>query len=144
MIIDTTYLLRLSRVGINTDLLGGIEEGKVPLSFEDICVNSISLFELQAKAAKLKLPPKLAIDAINVINSDFRVEPFYNPKIIKIASLLSGEFSDYIDCIILATAIVLKEDLVTEDTRINAKRKMIAERYGIKTVSYKELVRKTK
>ena len=136
MIIDTTYLLRLASLEIKTDLLTAIDDGRIPISFADVGVSMISLFELQAKVAKLGLPPKLAIDAIDTINNDLRVEPFYTEKIIEIAALLSKEFNDYIDCIILATAIALKEDLVTEDTKINDKKPAIKEKYKINVFNY--------
>lgn len=140
MIIDTTYLLRLSGLEIKTDLLGAIDSGKIPISFEDIGVSLISLFELQAKVAKLNLPAKLAIDAIDAINEEFRVEPFYNPEITEIASSLSKQFKDYIDCIILATAIALKEDLITEDSKIIGKKDVIKEKYKINILNYRNLV----
>ena len=53
MIIDTTYLLPLARTRINNDLLRAMADGKIELRFEDIIVNSVSIFELQAKDAKL-------------------------------------------------------------------------------------------
>ena len=53
MIIDATYLLPLVRIRINNDLLRAIADGKIGLKFEDIIVNSVSIFELQAKDAKL-------------------------------------------------------------------------------------------
>lgn len=140
MILDTTYLLRLSGIEVATDLLGAIDEGRTTISFEEIGVSLISLFEIQAKAAKLGLPPKRTTDAIEAINNEFRVEPFYNKSIVEISNGLSGKLNDYIDCIILATAIALKEDLATEDTRIKATEKEIKDRYGINIVNYKELL----
>ena len=142
MIIDTTYLLRLASLEIKTDLLTAIDDGIISVSFADIGVSMISLFELQAKVAKLGLPSKLAIDAIDTINNDLRVEPFYTDKIIEIAALLSKEFNDYIDCIILATAIALKEDLVTEDSKIRNKKNMIKECYKINVLSYNDLAQR--
>ncbi len=141
MIIDTTYLLPLSGLEIETDLLVAIDSEKSILTFEDIGVNEISLFELQAKIAKLQLNPRLAIHAINTINREFRIQPFYDPKIIEIASALSTEFSDYIDCLILATAIVSKEDLVTEDSKILKKKGTIKNKYNVNIFNYKELVK---
>lgn len=59
MIIDTTYLLPLARIGVETDLLRAVVEGRVrrDVSLRNLKVNLISLFELQAKAAKLGVPP---------------------------------------------------------------------------------------
>lgn len=142
MIVDTTYLLRLSSIEISTDLFRAIDEGKTGFSFDELGVSLISLFELQAKIARLRLPPKFATEAIEVINSDFRVEPFYNKNIVETADVLSRHLNDYIDCIILGTAIVLKEDLVTEDSKIEKLRKFVEKEYGIHILSYKEIISK--
>jgi len=49
---------------------------------------------------------------------------------------------DYIDCIIVATAAVLKEDLVTQDTLILSSRRLINEKY-VRVLSYKNIVNDT-
>ncbi len=139
MIIDTTYLLRLSSLEIDTDLLRAVYEGATDFSIEEIGVSLISLFELQAKVAKLRLPPQLAIDAIGVINKDFRVEPFYEQTVVELADILSRKLKDYIDCLILATAIALKEDLITEDSKIIDIRDAIKRKYGISIFNYREV-----
>jgi predicted nucleic acid-binding protein len=139
MIIDTTYLLPLSRVSVDTDLLESIDAGGIKLAFSDIGVSSISLFELQAKGAKLKVPAKFTIEAIEVILDEFRVEHFYNPKIIEISHILSRQLNDYIDCIILGTAIALKEDLVTEDSKLMGIKKQVWEKYRINIFNYTDL-----
>ena len=56
MIIDTTYLLPLARIGVEADLLLAIAEKKTRLNMGDLHVSLISLFELQAEAAKLRIP----------------------------------------------------------------------------------------
>lgn len=140
MIVDTTYLLRLSSVEISTDLFRAIDDGRTTISFKELGVSLISLFELQAKIAKLRLPPKFATEAIEVINNDFRVEPFYNKSIVETADTLSRRLNDYIDCIILATAIVLKEDLITEDSKIRKLKGFIEKEYGIHVLSYEEVI----
>jgi PIN domain nuclease of toxin-antitoxin system len=139
LILDTTYILPVAKVDIDTDLLTLIDEGRIKLSIDDVKISLISIFELQARCAKYKLPSKFVIDAVEIINSALKIEPFYNPKIIELADLLSWELSDYIDCLILATAIVLKEDLVTEDSRIRTRKSMIKERYKINVLSYNDL-----
>lgn len=48
---------------------------------------------------------------------------------------------DYVDCVIVATAVVLKEDLATEDSQFLSNRGVVEEEYGVSTLSYKELVR---
>jgi len=139
MIIDTTYLLPLARIGVDTDLLKAIAEKRVRIRFEDIAVNEISVFELQAKAAKLRIPPRHVVEAVEAIHKTFRVEPFHKPEIIEVSFKLRKTIQDYIDCIILATAITLKEDLITEDTLIIKNRQKIKENYRINILSYKEI-----
>jgi predicted nucleic acid-binding protein len=100
----------------------------------------ISIFELQAKSAKLNIPVNRVVEAVRVITSSFRVIPFHTQPIIEHAFELRGILGDYIDCIIVATAVSLGEDLVTEDTRILSQRKVLEEKYKIKIHSYKDLV----
>ena len=139
MIIDTTYLLPLARIKIDKDLLRAIADEKVKLSFEDIRINTISMFELQAKAAKLTIPAKFIIEATETIFKAFKIEQFYKPEIIEIANEIRKSIPDYIDCIILATAILTKENLITEDSLILSKRERIQREYGIKILTFSEL-----
>jgi predicted nucleic acid-binding protein len=141
MIIDTTYLLTLSRIEVDTDLLKAIAEGKTKIGFEDLTINNISIFELQAKAAKLGIPPDHVTEAVEAINKTLRVEPFDKPEIIETSFKLRKDIQDYIDCIILATAITLKEDLITEDTLIIKNKQKIKDIYGIDVLSYKEIIK---
>ncbi len=139
MILDTTYLLPLSRIQVEADLLRAVADGKVNLRLEDIVVNMISVFELMAKAAKLTIPTEYVIDATRAILTTFRVEPFHRPEIINVAVGVKKLIPDYVDCVIVATAAVLKEDLATEDSHILSKRESIRDEYGIRVSSYKEL-----
>ena len=67
MIVDTTYLLPLARIGVDTDLLKAIAEGKTELKLEDLTVNLISTLELQAKAVKMNIPAEYATEAVKTI-----------------------------------------------------------------------------
>ena len=142
MIIDTTYLLPLARIGVKHDLLRAIVEGRVEgLGLKDLGLSLISLFELQAKAARLGIPPEHVIRAVRAVIRSFRVVPFYNSKIIETAHNLRTVMNNYTDCIIVATAAVLKEDLVTEDRVIHEHAGFIEDRYGIKIYSYRDLTK---
>ncbi|MEM3607400.1 MAG: hypothetical protein QW238_00855 [Candidatus Bathyarchaeia archaeon] len=125
MILDTTYLLPLARIAIDLDLLDAIAKGKTSLKLEDITVSLISIFELQAKAAKLMVPAEFVVKATNAIFNAFKVESFYNTEIIKVSYKLKKLIPDYIDCVIVATAIILKENLITEDSLILANAEEI-------------------
>ena len=140
MILDTPYLLPLARIEIDTDLLREIAEGKTKIRFEDITISQISIFELQAKAAGLGIPPHYVIEAVEVIEKAFRIEPFNRPQIIETSFNLRKEINDYIDCIILATAITLKEDLITEDTTILKQKQNIKKKYNIDVLNYKTII----
>ena len=142
MILDTTYLLPLARINVDTDLLRAIADRKVSWKLEDVTVSLISIFELQAKAAKLMVPTEFVVDAVTAVFGAFNVESFYRPEIIKVAYKVKKLIPDYVDCVIVATAVVLKEDLATEDSQILSSRGVVEEEYGVSTLSYKELVRK--
>ncbi|PUA34241.1 MAG: hypothetical protein B9J98_01235 [Candidatus Terraquivivens tikiterensis] len=141
LIIDTTYLLPLVRIGVETDLLRAIAENRTKerISFTDLKVSLISLFEMQAKASRLDIPPSDVIKAIEVILKTFRVIPFYTEKIITLAHKLKELIEDYMDRIILATAIAAGESLITEDSRILSIKDGIRQKYNIQIKTYKDL-----
>lgn len=126
MILDTTYL-PLARTEIDKDLLRAIVEGKVKLRFNKVTVSSISIFELQAKAAELEVPAKFVIEAVEAIHGAFKVEPLNKPEVVEVSFKPRRSISDYIGCVIIGTAIALREDPVTEDSRILANRSLIKE-----------------
>ncbi|RLF05616.1 MAG: hypothetical protein DRJ60_05370 [Thermoprotei archaeon] len=141
MIIDTTYILPLSGIAIPCDLLKAIAERrtKVKIDFSDLKLSLISIFELQAKASKLGISPKNVSRAIDVIFRAFNVIPFYDSNIVEKAHELHKAIPDYIDSIILATAIHLREDLVTEDSILRSMRSYVEEKYDIRMLSYHEI-----
>ncbi|BES81851.1 PIN domain-containing protein [Pyrodictium abyssi] len=140
MIIDTTYILPLAGIGVKADLLRAAAEGSARVSLDELKLSMISLFELQAKAAKLGIPPERVTRAVRVILRSFEVVPFYRGDVIEHAHILRSLLRDYIDCVVVATAAALGEDLVTEDRDIHAAKKDIESRYGIDVLSYRDLV----
>ncbi len=143
MLIDTTYLLPLARIGVKYDLLKAIADGLIDIAFSEIRVSLISIFELQAKAVKLGIPPIHVVKAINVIFKSFKIIPFYEEDIVKKAHEVNELLDDYIDSIIVATAITLNEELITEDTIINKLRGVLYKKYGLRVKRYKDLVKDT-
>ncbi len=143
MIIDTTYLLPLARINVKTDFLRALVENglRIKLDLSNLKINLISIFELQAKSAKLGVPPFHVYKAINTIFRAFRVIPFYKKEIIQVADELRRNISDYIDCIIVATAIVEHEPLVTEDKLILGIKDIIRGKYGIDIYSFDDLIK---
>ncbi len=142
MIIDTTYLLPLARIRVPTDLLKALIEEKlnIEVELEELGISLISIFELQAKASKLGVPPKYVSIAIDTVFKVFNIVPYYRDDIVKTAHELREYINDYIDCIILATAITRQEPLITEDELILSIRDEIEERYNTKILSYRDLV----
>jgi predicted nucleic acid-binding protein len=100
----------------------------------------ISIFELQAKAAKLNVPAKSVVRAVDAILSAFRVVPFYEAEVIGTAQRVRKTISDYVDCIILATAIANKEDLVTEDSIISERKKKLLKDYNLRVLNSIDLI----
>lgn len=142
MILDTTYLLPLAQVALDTDLLGAIARKEADLRLGDMAVNLISIFELQAKAAKLNIPAKSTVKAAEAILNTFRVEPFHKAEIIEASYELRRLIPDYIDCVIVATATTLKEDLATEDPLILNEKEAISKEYNIKVLNFTDIVMK--
>jgi len=142
LILDTTYLLPLARIGIDVDLLATIANRQAKLRLEEIAVSQISLFELQAKAAKLMIPARFTIEAVEAIFTALRVIPFHEPEIIKSSYELKKIIPDYADCVIVATATVLKEDLVTEDSLILNNAETIEKKHNIKVLSFTDIAKR--
>ena len=126
---------------MDTDLLAAVARRKTDVKFEDLAVSLISIFELQAKGAKLNIPAKAVIRAVDAIISAFRVVPFYETGIIEIAQKMRKTVSDYVDCILMATAISNKEDLVTEDSLILEKKGKLSREYNLRVLSFKDLAK---
>ena len=140
MILDTTYFLPLAQIAVDTDLLAAVAKKKADLQIDDISLSLISIFELQAKAAKLNIPSKSTVRAVDAIMSAFRVVPFYEQGVVEAAQRIRKTLSDYVDCIILATAIASKDDVVTEDSLVLEKKKKLFKEYELKVLSFSDLV----
>ena len=133
-------MLPLAQIAVDTDLLAAIAKRKTDVKLEDLSVSLISIFELQAKGAKLNIPAKAVIRAVDAIISAFQVVPFYEPRIIEISQKVRATISDYIDCILIATAISSKQDLITEDTLILERKTKLLKEYKLRISSFRDLV----
>ncbi|MEM3150983.1 MAG: hypothetical protein QXK15_00215 [Candidatus Bathyarchaeia archaeon] len=71
------------------------------------------------------VPTEFVVKATNAIFNAFKVESFYNTEIIKVSYKLKKLIPDYIDCVIVATAIILKESLITENSLILVNAEVI-------------------
>ena len=131
MIVDTTYLLPLVGISVNSDLFSEIAKGSVNFDLDKALVSEISLFEIQAKCAKLSISYSVVKEAIKAIRSNFEVVPYDEERVIRTSFELRKAHQDYIDCVIVASAVARSVDLLTEDQRILSFRKQISAQYGI-------------
>ena len=123
ILLDTTYLLPL--IGISLDRLPSdiiirlIERG------DDILICEISIFEMLAKGAKYvslgQLSQSRVLRGIKALLYEERVSriPVYDPQIISVSLRLREMIQDYIDCLILSSALVNADILLTEDKELN-------------------------
>lgn len=139
MILDTTYLLPLAQIAIDTDLLAAVAKKRTDVRLEDMSVSLISVFELQVKGAKLKIPAKVVVRAVDAVFSAFRVVPFYEADIIEIAQKIRKSVPDYVDCIVAATAVSHKAELVTEDSLILEKKAKLLKEHDLRVLSFKDI-----
>jgi PIN domain nuclease of toxin-antitoxin system len=133
-------LLPLAQIAVDTDLLAAIAKRTTDIKLEDLSVSLISVFELQAKGAKLKIPAKAVIRAVDAIISAFQVVPFYEDRIIEVSQEVRTTITDYIDCILVATAIWSKQDLITEDSLILDEKTKLFKAYKLRVSSCRDLV----
>ncbi len=131
----------LAQIAVDRDLLAAVARRKTDVKLEDMSISLISLFELQAKSAKLNIPAKPVIRAIDAIISAFRIVPFYESEVVEFGQKVRKTVSDYVDCILIATAISKKEELVTEDSLILEKKTKLLREYNLRVLSFKDLVK---
>lgn len=118
MILDTTYLLPLVGIEVEMDLFSAIEHISVDLDLSSVSISLISIVEIQAKCAKFCVSWEIVNEALNELLNRLEIIPFYNNSIMKTSFMIRREIPDYIDCIILSTAICKEDSLMTEDRRI--------------------------
>ncbi len=89
-----------------------------------LAISEMSIFELSAEGAKYaatgKIPVEKVLQGMKAITSDDRILkiPAYGEHQLKIAFLLRKDLKDFIDCLIVSSALTNCEILVTEDTSI--------------------------
>lgn len=135
ILFDSTYFFPLIKVEIeqsSPQIVSLIHRNQ---SIE-IQYSSITLFELSAKGAKMvksgKLTHKDVIDGINALVSwrDIKsIEP-WNGEVQRLAFEFRNDHSDYIDCLILASAIIYSDVFLSEDQTL---KKLFKENWKIKT-----------
>jgi PIN domain nuclease of toxin-antitoxin system len=118
ILLDSTYLFPLIGVrvrGLDPLLLLGLKPR------HRLLVSDVSLFELSAKGAKYVvqgvLEPEDVTRGIQSLSMDADIAriPYFTSQILNVSFKLRGTLSDYIDCLILSTAVNESDVLMTED-----------------------------
>jgi len=129
ILLDTTYLL--PAIGISIRGLRKEAVLNILKRGHEVLVSQITIFELSAKGAKYVVEGKLSADrvcrGIKAVVYDDRIKiiPMHDTSILLTAFKLRRNVSDFIDCIIISSAINSADMLLTEDEDIHNKRKEI-------------------
>ena len=138
LLLDTNYFL--PAVGVT--IKGFPEDTPIKLieNGHQLFMSEITIFELSAKGAKYVAVGTLTAErvarGIRAIIYDERITavPIYDSSVLNIAFTLRKILSDFIDCIILSSAINQSDTLITEDEDMQNLRK---------SREYQELLQKT-
>lgn len=123
LLLDTTYLL--PAIGVSLEGLPHDAPFKLLEKGYNLSISNITLFELEAKGAKYIAQGDLTVErvsrGIRAIVYDDRLEriPTYETPILLTSFTLRRLMNDFIDCLILSSAINHGGMLVTEDKRIH-------------------------
>jgi len=124
ILLDTTYLMPAIGVRvkeISPDTLSLIRRGS-----HETAISEVSLLELSAKGAKLVASGALTAERVSrgvtATRRDVDLEKiqYTDEDVLRTSIVLRGWHSDYLDCLILSSAINRCDVLLTEDTLIHA------------------------
>lgn len=127
ILLDTTYLLPLIRINIK-----GFEKNKLLelTTKHKTCISNISIMELSAKGAKHVSKNELEVtDVLSGLKALIRddkiniIDTLDDPEILEISIILRKHLNDFIDCLILGTALLKTDVLLTEDADIHKLKK---------------------
>ena len=122
VLLDTTYLMPaigVSVSGIKSSVFRTLKEKN-----HRLFISELTLFELSAKGAKHVLSREINVDRVlrglTVVANDKTLTriPMFETEIIKNSYALRKIIDDYIDCIIVSSAIHMCDALITEDRLI--------------------------
>ena len=122
LLLDTTYLL--PAIGISVKNLPKDATIKLMHQGHQIFINSITIFELSAKGAKYAasgiIPPERISRGIKAITYSDKINiiQMHESTILHTAFNLRKTLNDFIDCLILSSAINQCDALITEDADI--------------------------
>jgi predicted nucleic acid-binding protein len=139
LLIDTTYLLPV--LGISVKKVPKDAAIKLLDNEHQLFISDLTLFELAAKGAKYVASDMLEADSVSrgirVIAYEERLERVksYETSILLTAFTLRRIINDFLDCLILSSAINNCDVFVTEDDRIHELQKRLVFQEIIKTVN---------
>jgi PIN domain nuclease of toxin-antitoxin system len=122
ILLDTTYFM--PAIGISVKEIPNDAVIKLLKRGEDLAISEMSIFELAAKGAKYssfgKIPLEKVQSGVKAVNANDRVAklPLYEEEQLKIAISIRRFLKDFIDCLILSSALIHCETLVTEDRSV--------------------------
>ena len=122
LLLDTTYFLPVIGISVKNIPWNTIIE--LIKGGHQVLISEITFFELSAKGAKYivaeTLTPERVSKGMRALLYDDRIEkiPIYDTSILLTAFKLRMILNDFIDCLILSSAINRAEVLVTEDKDI--------------------------
>ena len=122
ILLDTTYFLPI--IGVSIENLPDDIIIRILSKGYEVYMSEITLFELSAKATKYVIANKLPITRVmkgfKVLMFDNRIHrvPLSHLKIISLALELRRLLPDYIDALIVSSALLFTNLLLTEDNDI--------------------------
>jgi len=123
LLLDTTYFLPIIGIGVKNVPKGAL--GELLKRNYEIFMSEISIFELSAKGAKYvadgKIPPERVLRGIRAILYEDKVVkvPIHESRSLLTSFKLRRMLPDFIDCVVLSSAMVNCEVLITEDEDIH-------------------------
>jgi PIN domain nuclease of toxin-antitoxin system len=127
LLLDTSYLL--PAIGISIKELPNDAPIKLIAKGHQISISDISIFELSAKGAKHitdgTLTPERVTRGIKAIIYDDAIETIsiHDNNLLLTAFKLRSMLNDFIDCLILSSAINQSDALITEDSDMQNLKK---------------------
>jgi len=127
LLLDTTYYL--PAIGVSIKDMQKDALLKLISKKHQILMSQITIFELSAKGAKYikedLLSPERVTRGISAIMYNDAIEtiPIHDTTILLTAFKLRNMLNDFIDCLILSTAINHSEGIITEDNEIQRLKK---------------------
>jgi predicted nucleic acid-binding protein len=127
VLLDTTYLL--PTVGVAIKEISKDTVTKLRSKGYELSISEITFFELSAKAAKyvqdgLLTSERVTLGIRSILHDEsIKKIPSYSSQILLSALSLRCLMNDFIDCILLSTALNNADIFVTEDQVINGLKK---------------------